>query len=322
MGFSFENFLFTPTALFDDDSPERPAFPQFDPNQNLQPLIDEFLGLTRQGIGQQVGVPEELGVSSQFLQNLLQQTPEQFTLPVDQIQQALQAQQAIQKQDFLNQIRPTLAQQGQLESSAFTNLLSDFTQQQQADELTNLANLLTTQAQGDIANRQAFLGQQLGATGQLSGLGSQLANIDLQNIQLPFQTVIPSLAQGFGLQQGLEQDLFRQALGAQQQEMDVFNQAEQSRQQTMQLLGSLALGAATGGLGGAFGLTGLTAGQGALLGGLGQLGGTGGFTGSQFPTFGSFPQVGAGGTVRNLRGGGFGQGFTPFTGNQSFLIAR
>jgi len=273
----FRDFMsdYTPLGMMGlyDKSPERPSYPGYDTSK-LQPLIDEYLGLARQGQGQQVGMPQEFDISSQYLQGLMQQQPSQYELPIDDINKALQAQQEIQMQDYMKQIRPTLARQGQLDSSYYTNLLGDYKQGQQSDYLTNYANLLTNQAQTNLQNQQWLTGQQAGAAGQLAGIGGQRAGVDLQNIQLPFQTTLPALQQGYGMQEGLQNNLFNQQLGAYGQEMDVYNQNKQSYDQTRAMLWQAALGAATGGMGMIPGVTGgmMGAGTGALGGATGQLG--------------------------------------------------
>jgi hypothetical protein len=315
--------------LFGGDSPERPAYPIYD-TSNLQPLIDEYLNLARGGIGKtlseppeyslisqqlqnllgfqpsvtQITAPQEYGMASQTLQDILGLQPQAFQFPMEDIQKALSAQQGIQLNDYLKQIRPVLAQQGQLDSSYYTNLLGDFLQQQQAQTYGTTADLLTQQAQQNLALQQYFPQLKTSAAGQLAGIGTQQADIQRLNAQLqyllpqyqsgilnqlqgiggarsgieqynmqyPYQTYLPALQSGYGIQKGLQDSLFQQALGAQQQEMGAYNQAKESYDATRAMLWQAGLGALTGGLGAIPGLAGGLGG--ALTGGLGGFTGT------------------------------------------------
>lgn len=287
-------------------SPERPAYPGYDTSQ-LQSLIDEYLNLVRGGVGKtltepseyglvsqrlqnllgfqpsitQITTPQEYGIASQALQDILGLQPEEFQFPMADIQKALEAQQAVQLEDYLKQIRPVLAQQGQLDSSYYTNLLGDYIQRQQAQTYGTTADLLTQQALQNLQLQQYFPQLRSGVAGQLAGLGGQQADIQRLNAQLqyllpeyqsgilnqlqgvggaragiqefnlqyPYSTYIPALAQGYNLQKALQDQSFQQALGAYGQEMGVYNQAKQSYDQMRALLASVGIGALTGGTG-------------------------------------------------------------------------
>lgn len=164
----------------------------------------EIANYIRQGVGKTITEPSEYATVSQALQQLLGYTPEQFQYPMTDIQKALESQQTIQYQDYLNRIRPTMAQQGQLDSSYYTNLLSDYTRGQQAQTYGTTADLLTQQA---LQNLQlgTWLPQFKSAiAGQLQGLGGARAGIQEYNLQYPYQSYIPSLSSlyGTGMQQG------------------------------------------------------------------------------------------------------------------------
>lgn len=332
MGFFKDIAKMTPLGMLIGDSPERPPFPGYDISQ-LQPLIDEYLNLVRSGVGKtlaepseyglvsqqlqnllgfrppitQIGMPQEYGIASQTLQDILGLQPEAFQFPMADIQKALQAQQQLQYQDYLNQVRPIMAQQGQLDSSAYTNLIGKFLQGQQAQTYGTTADLLTQQAQQNLALQQYFPQLRSGVAGQLAGLGGQQADlqrlnaqlqyllpeyqsgilsqlqgiggarsgIEQYNLQYPYSTYIPALQQGYNLQKGLQDQLFQQALGAQQQEMGVYNQAKQSYDATRAMLWQVGIPMAMGGITGLAtgGLAGM--GTGALQGlgqGLGNIG--------------------------------------------------
>jgi len=297
---------------------EKPSVPEYQLPAWAEGLPSETLDIIRQSVGAQAATPPEFDIASQSLQGLLgtqltPQTvgipedyatarqgftglagyqPDQFAFPMDEIQQALAAQQAIQMEQYQKQIRPMLAQQGQLDSSYHTNLLGDYLQGQQAQTYGTTADLLTQQAQqnaqiqqwlpqfqsgvyGSLANlgtQQSGIDQYNAAmqnqfaqynpqfqsqiAGQLAGLGGQRSALDQFNLQLPFQTTIPAFQQQYG--QGLQEG------GARTQQANLGYQADlqayQQQQQQMQgLIGSgvgLGVGALTGGLSGAQGLFG------------------------------------------------------------------
>jgi hypothetical protein len=314
----------TPFWVAGDFGGDKPEAPTYEIPAWAQGLPQETLGLIRQGIGQQVATPQEYGVASSTLQDLLKfqpqqltepteygdvssklqqlygYQPEQFQLPISDIQQALQAQQALQLENYQKQIRPVLAQQGQLDSSYYTNLLGDYLKGQQAQTYGTTADLLTQQAlqnaqiQQWLPQYQAGIAQQLQSLGgarsgieqynvgtqnaipqfqaslaqQLAGLGSQRAALDQFNLTLPYQTVIPALQQQYGT--GLNQagQEYNAALVPYQQQLNEYNQKQQQQADLYKTLGSAAAAAATGGASGAAGLygSGVGGGQGALLG--------------------------------------------------------
>src|SRR3990167_899827 len=87
-------------------------------------LPEEQLALIRSASGKTAAMPQEYDIASQALQGLLGTSPDQFQFPMQDIQQALSAQQGIQYQDYLNQIRPIMAAQGPLDSSWVKNRIS------------------------------------------------------------------------------------------------------------------------------------------------------------------------------------------------------
>jgi len=245
--------------------------PQFQLPDYAEQVPQELLGLIRQGVGAQVPMPQEYGIASQALQNILGLQPQQFQFPMDAIQQALAAQQALQLQDYQKQIRPMLAQQGQLDSSYYTNLISDFLRNQQAQTYGTTADLLTQQALQNLQLQQYFPQLQSGVAGQLTGLGSNIAGLNLQNIQLPYQTSIPAM-QGFltNVAMPIAGKNLEQANLASQVELNKRQQDLAAKTAANQGIGNFALSTLMGGLGGlsAFGGAGGLSGfaQGALQG--------------------------------------------------------
>ena len=156
---------------------ERPSVPQFQLPEYARGLPNETLALIRSQVGKQSAIPEEFDLSSQLLQQLAGTSADQFQFPVQDIQNALASQQAIQLEDFQKQIRPLLAAQGQLDSSAHTNLLSDFLQGQQSQALGTTADVLTQQALNNLQLQQFIPQFQSGIAGQLAGVGGQRAVI-------------------------------------------------------------------------------------------------------------------------------------------------
>lgn len=253
--------------LLGGDDEEEPQAPGLAIPAWAQGLPPEILDMIRQQAGQQLPEPAEYGISSQALQAMLGYQPEQFQLPISDIQQALAAQQQLQMQDYQRQIRPILAQQGQLDSTYYADLLGKYLQGQQAQTYGTTADLLTQQALQNL-NLQQWLPQfQAGVAGQLAGLGGQRAGIGQFNLQLPFQTTIPALQQmyGTGLQEAGQQ--FSANLIPYQQDLQKYMADQAQQQAMMQMIGQLAgtaIGGTVGGPGGAM--------MGSQLGG--SLGGT------------------------------------------------
>ena len=255
----------------DGDENNPPAPPQYELPSWAQGLPEEQLKYIRQIAGQGgLQMPQEYGISSQALQNMLGYQPQQFQFPMEAIQQALDAQQAQQLQQYQNQIRPVLAQQGQLDSTYYANLLDRYLQGQQTSRLGNTANLLTSQAQQNYDLSKWLPTFQSGVAGQLAGVGGQKANVNQLNLTTPFQTYIPAFANVYG--QGLQ--LGDREFGAKNtawlQALDQYNQDQANQAAGISSIGQL-LGAGAGALFAAP-TGGLSMGAGALLGS--SLGGT------------------------------------------------
>ena len=235
--------------------------------QNLPPEIIQYI---QQGVGGQLQMPSEYGTASQTLQGLLGYQPDQFAYPMQEIQQALSAQQGLGMEQYLQQIRPIMAQQGQLDSSAYTNLISDFMKGQQAQTYGTTADLLTNQAQQNLQIQQWLPQFQASIAQALQGVGGAQANIEQYNLQYPYQTYIPALSNLYG--QGAQQagQEYNSALNQYQAAMQQYNQDQASQSGMFGALGSLG-GAGLGALL-ALPTGGLSVGAGAMLGG--SLGGT------------------------------------------------
>lgn len=284
------NFLKKSILYFGGDE-EEPTAPAFTLPEWARGLPPETLELIRGQVGAQVAEPAEYGISSQALQQMLGYQPEQFQFPMEEIQQAMAAQQALQMEQYQKQIRPTLAGMGQLDSTYYANLLSDFMKGQQAQTYGTTADLLTQQAQQNLQTQQWLPQFQAGVAGQLGGLGGQRAGLEQFNLQLPFQTTIPALQQmyGTGLQQAGQE--FQAALVPYQQQLQSYQQQQQQQAALMQGLGSLSLMAATGGMSGAMGLIpGVTGFGGGAMMGLGQGLGMGSPMG-MYQQYGYSPQI-------------------------------
>ena len=223
-------------------------------NQYLQ----ELLGYARQGVGKTLAEPSEYGYVSDYLKNLMGYQPSQFQFPMEDIQKALSAQQGLQMQDYLQQIRPSLASQGQLDSTYYTNLLGKYLQGQQAQTYGTTADLLTQQALNNMQIQQWLPSFQSGVAGQLAGLGGQRAGINQYNLEYPYQTYIPALSGIFGQGMGLAGQQYQANLVPYQYEIQRYEADRQAKkqqqQQLMQLLGGAAMGAVTGGIGGFAGM--------------------------------------------------------------------
>lgn len=184
----------------DDEAPNPPQYQMPEWASGLPP---EILNYIRQGVGKQVTEPSEYGISSQALQQMLQYQPSQFAYPMEDIQKALDAQQSLQMQDYLEQIRPIMANQGQLDSSSYTNLVSDFLRGQQTQRYGTVADLLTNQANQNY-QLNTWLPQYRASVAQaLQGVGGARQGVQQYNMEYPYQTYIPALntmyGQGFNL---------------------------------------------------------------------------------------------------------------------------
>lgn len=245
-------------------SGKAPSAPQYQMPSWAAGLPEEQLALIRSQIGKQASIPGEFDIASQALQGLLGTQAEQFQLPIQQIQDALAAQQGIQYQDYLKEIRPIMAAQGQLDSSGYTNRISDFLQGQQAQSYGTNADLLTQQALQNLQLQQWVPQFQSGIAGQLAGLGGQRSALDQFNLTLPFQTTIPALGNiyGQGLQFGDRNT--QQANMQYQAQLQDYLQKQQQQSQMYQQLGQLGMAGLTGGLSGAAGLLGGAKGMGSF----------------------------------------------------------
>ncbi len=274
-------------------SGKAPSVPAYQQPAWAGGLPEEQLALIRSQVGKQAPIPGEFDIASQALQRLLGTQAEQFQLPIQQIQDALAAQQGIQYQDYLKEIRPIMAAQGQLDSSGYTNRISDFLQGQQAQSYGSTADLLTQQAMQNLQLQQWEPQFQAGIAEQLAGLGGQRSALDQFNLTLPFQTTIPAMGNVYGQGLQLGDRNTQQANMQYQADLQNYMQKEQQKAQMYQQLGQLGMAGLTGGLSGGFG----------LLGGAGGMAGFGGGfmkglqgTAGMASLLNQFPGLGSGGT--------------------------
>ena len=270
-------------------SGKAPSAPAYQMPSYAQGLPEEQLALIRSASGKTAAMPQEYDIASQSLQGLLGTSPDQFQFPMQDIQQALAAQQGIQYQDYLNQIRPIMAAQGQLDSSGYTNRISDFLKGQQSQTYGTTADLLTQQAMQNLHLGQWLPHFQSGIAGQLAGLGGQRSALDQFNLTLPFQTTIPALGGVYGQGMQLGDRNTQQANMQYQAQLQDYMQKQQQQSQMFQQLGQLGMSGLTGGLSGAAGMLGGAKGMAGFGGGFMQgLQGTAGTASllNQFPGLG------------------------------------
>lgn len=222
----------------DDEQP--PAAPSYQLPSWASNLPPEILSYIRQGVGQQLAEPGEYGVASQTLQDLLGYTPEQFQYPMEDIQKALAAQQALQLQQYQQQIRPMMAQQGQLDSSYYTNLLGNYLQGQQAQTYGTTADLLTNQAQQNYQLQQWLPQFKASVSQALQGLGGSRSGINEFNMKYPYQTYIPAMSSlyGQGQQQGNME--YQSALNQYNQQMQNYQNSQDVWSNLLSGLGGIA----------------------------------------------------------------------------------
>lgn len=130
---------------------------------------------------QKLPMPSEYDFVEQGLKGLHGYQPEQFRFPMEDIQKALEAQQALQYEQYQKQINPILASQGQYDSTYRANLLSDFLKNQQAQQYGTTADLLTNQAMQNLDISRWLPQLQSSALSGLQSLGGARSNIDLYN---------------------------------------------------------------------------------------------------------------------------------------------
>ena len=289
------------------DMPEAPGFqlPEW-----AQGLPEETLNLIRQQIGQQVPEPGEYGMASQGLQGLMGYQPQAaaYQLPIEQIMAAQRQQQGLDLSRYQEQLRPTLAGQGQLDSTYYADMLGKYLQGQGAQSSQTMADLQIQQAMQNL-NYQQQLQQwtpqfQAGILGQLAGLGGQRFGVGQYQAELPFKTTIPALSGMYSTGLGQAGQQHQAALPQYQAELGQWQQQKAQQQQMMQQLGSLGMSAATGGIGGMAGLyPGISSGMGGF--GQGALMGLGGYSPGMAQMF---SQLGGGG---GYGGGAGGSVYTP-----------
>ena len=244
-------------------APSAPMWEQQIP-ESLQSYFPDMVAYLNSLKGQQLQMPTEYGQAGDYLSNYLNNPPS-FNYPMEDIMKALEAQQALQQQDYLNQLRPLYAQQGQLDSSAYTNAIGKYMQGQQSTSYNRIADLLTQQALTNLGIQQTLPGVAQG----LSGIGTQKAGIEQFNLNQPYQSYIPAMNILYNQGMNYATNQYGSEMVPYQQEMEIqlankaASQAQQ--QQLMGMLGSLGLTAVTGGLGGLLGGTGFMAGAGGAL---------------------------------------------------------
>lgn len=255
----------------DEDAPVAPSYTLPDWAQDIPTDVLNYLN---QAGSTTLSYPSEYSTVADTLNQLLNYQTTDFAYPMTDIQSALASQQALQLEDYQKQIRANLAKQGQLDSTYYTDLLSNYLKNQQSQSLTNTANLLTNQAEQNY-NLQTWLPQFKTSVAQaLQNLGTSKSGIDTSNLSNLYSVAnaLNSLY-GTGLNQANSE--YTAALNAYQQQLDEYNQ-----NQTGGLFGGL-MGSA-GGLGLGLALAPFTGGMSLPLTlGLGAAGGAAGALGSQ-----------------------------------------
>jgi hypothetical protein len=218
---------------------EAPTVPQYTLPSWAESLPPEIIDYIKQGVGQTLSQPAEYDIASQQLQSLLGQTPEQFAYPMADIQKALEAQQGLQYEQYQKQIRPTMAAQGQLDSTYYANMLSDFLKNQQSQSLSNTANLLTNQATQNFQLQQWLPQFKASVSQALQGVGGAKSGIEQYNMQYPYQTYIPALSNMFGQGMNLGNQQYQSAMNQYQAALNEYNQNVADASAKWQSLGML-----------------------------------------------------------------------------------
>lgn len=204
----------------DEDAPVAPSYTLPDWAQNIPTDVLNYLN---QAGSTTLSYPSEYSTVADTLNQLLNYQTTDFAYPMTDIQSALASQQALQLEDYQKQIRANLAKQGQLDSTYYTDLLSNYLKNQQSQSLTNTANLLTNQAEQNY-NLQTWLPQFKTSVAQaLQNLGTSKSGIDTSNLSNLYSVAnaLNSLY-GTGLNQANSE--YTAALNAYQQQLDEYNQ--------------------------------------------------------------------------------------------------
>lgn len=205
-----------------EDPPAVPTYDQSFPSW-AKGLPQEQISMYNQFASNPIPMPAGYGQASDIYNKLANYTPANFQYPMAEIQKALQAQQDLQFQQYQKQINPTLASQGQLDSTYHTNLLSDYLKSQQAQNYGTTANLLTNQATQNYDLSKWLPTLQGTAASGLQNVGTAQAN--LQNInanRLP--TAAAGLGNVFGEGINLGDKEYNSAMQQYKVAMDQYNQ--------------------------------------------------------------------------------------------------
>jgi len=148
----------------------------------------------------QVPIPREYGIASQTYQDLLGGPQGEG---IKQEQKAALAQlQGLQYEDYLKQIRPQAAQQGWLDSTYYTNLISDFMKKQ---------GVVASMERSDLS--KWLMGQRANVAGGLGNLGSQMANLSQYNTQGQYGQQMGQYGQDYSAREMLKKQLAEQLYG-------------------------------------------------------------------------------------------------------------
>lgn len=194
------------------------------PSYSRAEIPADLLSYIQSGVGKTLAEPSEYGISSQALQDLLGYTPEQFQYPMDEIQQALAAQQALQMEQYQKQLRPIMANQGQLDSTYYANMIGDYLKGQQAQTYGTTADLLTNQATQNYDLSKWLPTFRGGAAEALAGLGSNRTGIQQYNMEYPYKTYIPAYQSAYGQSMDEGANRYQSAMNQFNQDMANYNQ--------------------------------------------------------------------------------------------------
>lgn len=215
-----------------------PNFSSFIPSW-ANGLPPEILSEIQKYVGREIPMPGEYGQTGEALTNLLNYSPSNFSFPMEDIQKALDAQQGLQFEQYQKQLRPVMAGQGQLDSTYYANMISDFLKNQQAQKYGTTADLLTQQATQNFDLSKWLPTFKSNVASQIQGLGGAKSNINQWNLEYPFQSYIP--AQQGMYNTGLNQAQQQYASAMAQWQADEQNRQKQVSQEAAkwQTLGTL-----------------------------------------------------------------------------------
>jgi len=227
------------------DAPSLPTLTSPESTISNSSILTALQDLYNQYQNASVSTPSQWNTANDLYNQLANYQMSDYAYPVEDLTAAIKAQQAIASEDYIKSIKSNLASQGQLDSSYYTNLLSDYTQQQQSDYLNQYASILSANADRNYSAQQLLANLKSTAASGLSNLGSLYSNLDLTNLALPLETYGAGLTSLYGLGTSESNRQYSAAMAQYEKDLQEYNDKQSSLGNMIGSLGTLG-GAAVG----------------------------------------------------------------------------